>query len=692
MTIQFKNLEFLIHDNKIFLMKAGAISNPDGANFVEVQVCGENKDTHLGVKMIRSSESARLCYVSHEQTENCLKIVQRSALVETTTVFTAYDDTNTLRVYTSVKNISDAEIVLEEVSAFVVVGLGQKGIDSADELYFTRFTQSHHAECQPRRASFREWGLFRMNIESQKRIAFANVGSWSTKEELPQGIIEDTANGSFTMFQIESNASWYYEIADNIGKYYLYLGSANLPFCGWSKELKPGESYQTVNVALAYGSSLNEVLGEMSKYRRHIAGRNPADKNLPAIFNEYMHLSWDSPSEENTKKYAPVVAKTGVEYYVIDCGWHDEEDANVIYQYLGAWEESKKRFPNGIRATMDYIRSLGMKPGLWIEPEIIGIKCKEMLEYYDDSCFMQRNGKRLAVMNRHFLDYRNEKVRSYMTETIRRMVEDYGAEYIKCDYNQDCGVGTDYLSFCAGEGLEECANAFLSWMREMVARFPNVVFEGCSSGGMRMDYKTLGVYSLISTSDQTNYKNYPYIAGNILSAALPEQAAVWSYPIDTGFGDPNSTFAATPEWVEANISKEQVIVNMINSFLGRMHLASHLELLSEEKFALVQEGVTYYKTLTEAKKQAVPYMPCGFTNMGAESVVAGFKADRKIYLAVWCLKGSTNVRVPIEEGIAKVKLAYPSASTAQFEDNGNELSVVFAKGNGEAAFFEIEVK
>lgn len=690
--IDFQSLQFFIQGNKIRLTKIGAISNPDGGKFVEVQIAGENKDTHLGAKMVRSSESERLCYVSHERTKNTLKIVQRSALIEVTTVFTTYDDTNAIRVYTEVKNITGAEIILEEVSAFVAVGLGQKGIDSADDLYFTRFTQSHHAECQPRRFSFRELGLFRMNIESQKRIAFANVGSWSTKEELPQGIIEDTASGAFTMFQIESNASWYYEIADYIGKYYLYLGSANLPFCGWSRALQPNESYRTVNVVLASGNSQNEVLGEMSKYRRHIAGRNPADDNLPTIFNEYMHLSWDSPSETNTKKYVPVVAKTGVEYYVIDCGWHDEEDASVIYQYLGAWKESKTRFPSGIRATMDYIRSLGMKPGLWIEPEIIGIKCKEMLEYYDDSCFMQRNGKRLAVMNRHFLDYRNEKVRTYMTETIRRMVEDYGAEYIKCDYNQDCGVGTDYLSFCAGAGLEECANAFLAWMGEMVQKFPNVVFEGCSSGGMRMDYKTLSTYSLISTSDQTNYKNYPYIVGNILSAVLPEQAAVWSYPIDTGFGNPNSDFKATPEWVEVNISKEQVVVNMINSFLGRMHLASHLELLSEEKFALVEEGVAYYKTLTKAKKQAVPYMPCGFTNAGADNVVAGFKTSNKIYLAVWCLKGATDVRAPIQEGIAKVKLAYPSVSSTQFEDNGNELSVMFAKGNGEAAFFEIEVK
>jgi hypothetical protein len=48
-----------------------------------------------------------------------------------------------------------------------------------------------------------------------------------------------------------------------------------------------------------------------------------------------MHLSWDSPTEETTRLYAPIVASTGAEYYVIDCGWHNEEPGNVIYPYVG---------------------------------------------------------------------------------------------------------------------------------------------------------------------------------------------------------------------------------------------------------------------------------------------------------------------------------------------------------------------
>lgn len=689
MEIIFKGLRFEVKGNKIFLKSWGTLTFENGTGFAEVQISGENKDTHLGVKMAKSSEGTRLEYHSHRQTENGLEIVQVSPFIEVKTVFTVYEGTNAVRIYTEVKNISEVEIVLEEVSAFTFTGIGKNGIDSSDKLYFTRFLQSHHAECQPYRRSFREWGLFRGNTESQKRIAFANIGSWSTKEELPQGIIEDAERSSFVMFQIESNASWYYEIADVESKYYLYLGGANLTFGGWSKALKRGDCYRTVNVALAFGNSLNETLGEMTKYRRQIAGKNTFDAYLPAIFNEYMHLSWDSPTAEQTAKIAPIVAQTGVEYYVIDCGWHNEEPGNEVYPYVGQWKESKTRFPDGVRKTTDFIRSLGMKAGLWIEPEIIGIKCQEMLDYYDDSCFMQRNGRKIAVMNRYFLDYRNEKVRLYMSETIRRMVEDYGADYIKCDYNEDCGVGTDYTAFCVGEGLEACAEAFYSWIKEMTEKYPQVIFEGCSSGGMRMDYKTLSVFPLISTSDQTDYLKYPYIAGNILSAVIPEQAAVWSYPVGVGEIGLPLPKEYDKKWVQTNISDDRIVMNMINSFLGRMHLASHLELLNEKQLSLVTEGVKYYNSLTAEKKKALPYFPNGFTGFDAEHIVAGFKTDEKIYLAVWCLRGSTQVQVRMEETVQSVSVSYPSNANVQVAIAKGSMRVNFDKV-GQAVFLELK--
>lgn len=96
-----------------------------------------------------------------------------------------------------------------------------------------------------------------------------------------------------------------------------------------------------------------------------------------------------------------------------------------------------------------------MKAGLWIEPEVVGYQCEKMLAYYDEDCFLHRYGKKICTMGRYFLNFRNTKVVDYLTDTIRRMVEEYGAEYIKMDYNQDMGIGTGAEGESLGEGLEE---------------------------------------------------------------------------------------------------------------------------------------------------------------------------------------------------------------------------------------------
>ena len=674
---KFGFLNFEIKDEKITV---------NGFPFSEIQIAGENKNSHFGSKMIRSSEGVRLKYLSHKIAGSELTVYQKSDLISVKTVFSGFDDTNALQVYTEVKNLSPKPITIEEVSAFVLTGIAG-GMKDTQNAYLYKFIQSHQVECQPRKFSLFDLGLFNPNLTSQERISGVNIGSWSTKEELPQGIIE--YKDDFIMFQIESNNGWYYEISDNAGKLYLYLGGANCQFGGFYKTLMPDESYATNKVALCVGSSLNGVLGEMTKYRRNIAGKCKADEDLPTIFNEYMHLSWDSPTEENTRKIAPIVAQTGVKYYVIDCGWHNEEDGNIIYPYVGQWKESKARFPHGIKKTTDFIRSFGMKAGLWIEPEIIGCKCKDMLDYYDDDCFITRHGEKVFVMNRYFLDYRNKKVYDYMSETIRRMVEDYGADYIKMDYNQDVGIGTDKDSDSFGDGLQKCAKAYLSWVEDMKARFPETLFETCSSGGMRMDYETLKHFSIISTSDQTNYRKYPYIAGNILSAILPEQAAVWSYPVDS-YGDSGSEFVPTKEWVKSHITYEQVVMNMINSFLGRMHLASHLELLPTKYFALVKEGVKYFDGISEIKKKALPYLPAGFTDFSKDTVISGLKYDKKIYLAVWNLGGENYKSVELDEEIKSAKIVYPfNDGKATF--SGKRLEVELPCGNS-ARFVEIETE
>lgn len=680
MEFTWKSFTFRVDGERVYIKKLGNVAdNVSGLPFVELQIAGRDHAGNVASKPVRCSETNSLRYASHRLDENALTITQTNDICEVTTEFYAFDDTSAVRVRTSVKNICALPIAVESLSAFVLGGLfdGRTGVGKT---FFTKFTQGHHCECQPRRSSLEECGFNAYVDGGDKCFACKNIGSWSTKEHLPQGILD--SDGRFLMFQIESNCHWQYAVSAQNGELALFLGGESA-FCGdVSKLLRPNESMRTVSVALAFGDSLNSVIGEMTKYRRHIAGRCVADEHLPVIFNEYMHLSWDSPTEENTSRIARRAAEAGAEYYVIDCGWHNEEPGNIIYPYVGQWRESKARFPHGVRAVTDRIRSLGMKAGLWIEPEIVGVKCAEMLDYYDEDCFLHRNKKRVAVMGRYFLNFCAPKVIDYLSEAVRRMIDDYGAQYLKIDYNEDVGVTDEDL--CADRA------AYLEWVDGICRRYPNVLIETCSSGGMRMDHETLKHFSLVSTSDQTDYRLYPYIAANVLSAVLPEQAAVWNYPTvgECVIGEP---FGHDAQWVAEHITDEQIVVNTVNSLLGRMHLASHIELLSDGRFALLREGIECYNRLARIKKKALPYFPFGFTSFGAPFCSCGLKVDDTIYLAVWNLGGEKTVRVPIVEKILAVATEYPKALDTNIEFTENELAVRFDRAY-DARLFAIKTQ
>ena len=680
MEFTWKSFTFCTQDKRIYIKQfAGVAENKTGLQFVELQLGGRNHPSNVAAKAVHCSETDSLRYASHSIEGNALAVTQTNERCEVTTYFHTFNDTSVVQIYSKVKNISDTSITVEMLSSFVLCGLfgGRKAVA---ETYFTKFTQGHHCECQPRRFSLEEYGFNACVDGGEKCLTYKNVGSWSSKEQLPQGILE--YKDKFLMFQIESNNHWQYTLSAQNGEIALYLGGGSA-FCGnESRELQPNESMQTPAVMLTCGNSLNDVIDETTKYRRHIAGHCAPDEHLPVIFNEYMHLSWDSPTEENTRKIAPVAAKSGAEYYVIDCGWHNEEDGDKVYPYVGQWKESKVRFPHGVRATTDFIRSLGMKAGLWIEPEIIGVKCEEMLHRYDENCFLHRGGNRIAVMGRYFLNFRAEKVINYLTETIRRMVEDYGAQYIKMDYNEDIGV--------CDESLTADRAAYLCWIDGMRRRFPDVLIETCSSGGMRMDYETLRHFSLVSTSDQTDYRLYPYISANILSAVLPEQAAVWNYPV-VSEGVIGAPFERDAAWVQKHISNEQIVMNTVNALLGRMHLASHLEMLSAEQFLLMKEGIEYYNELTTVKKKALPYFPLGFAKFGAQYAACGLKESNKLYLAVWNLGEEKEICILIPENILAVKVGYPQTIETEFSFDKTVLTVRF-KDRYAARFLEIETE
>jgi hypothetical protein len=128
-------------------------------------------------------------------------------------------------------------------------------------------------------------------------------------------------------------------------------------------------------------------------------------------------------------------------------------------------------------------------------------------------------------------------------------------------------------------------------------------------------------------------------------------------------------------------------MNMINSFLGRMHLASHVELLSENKQALIREGIAYFNKLSAVKCEALPYLPFGFTDFTKKAVACGLLHGDTLYLAVWNLGGG-DVTVPLERTVCEATVAYPSGADTKLTVDGDRVTVHFTE-DYQARFLEI---
>ena len=414
-------------------------------------------------------------------------------------------------------------------------------------------------------------------------------------------------------WQIEHNGSWHYEISDQNNHFYVCVSGPTEVQSHWFKNLAPGESFESVPVAVGVtDDSFEKAVGELTKYRRLIRRPNKDDENLPVIFNDYMNCLFGDPTTAKELPLIDAAAECGCEYYVIDAGWYAPGE---WWDSVGEWQECRERFPNGIKEVADYIRQKGMVPGVWLELEVMGIHCEKAKNVPDDWFFV-RHGKRVYDRSRYQLDFRNPAVIAHVNEVIDRVVKDYGVGYIKMDYNIEPGIGTELGAESVGQGLLEHEKAYLHWLDDVFARYPDLVIENCSSGGLRIDYALLSRYSIQSTSDQEDYRNYATIAANAAAGVTPEQAAVWSYPMRQG-------------------NKEEVIYNMINAMLLRIHQSGHLAELPPERLALVKEGIACYKNIRQDIRRAVPFWPLDIADNEDLWVCGGLQVNGKAYLAVW---------------------------------------------------------
>ena len=288
-------------------------------------------------------------------------------------------------------------------------------------------------------------------------------------------------DGSQTwLWQIEHGGSWRWEFGDFWNSLYLVASGPEDQDHQWSKILKPGEIFHSVPVALTVvDGSLNTAYTPLTQYRRSIRRWHADNEHLPIIFNDYMNSLMGDPTTEKVEALIAPAAKAGAESFCIDCGWYSDDAG--WWDTVGQWEPSLIRFPSGLKGVLDKIRAAGMIPGLWVEPEVVGVY-SPVADHLPKEAFFPRSGQRVIERNRYQLDYRYPLVIKRMNKIINRLVNELGAGYSKFDYNIDVVQGTDVNSSSPGDGMLEHRRAYLAWVSHLFDRYPNLVIESCSSG------------------------------------------------------------------------------------------------------------------------------------------------------------------------------------------------------------------
>jgi len=585
------------------------------------------------------------------------------AALEVESLYQSFDQVPfVIRRSTRIKNVWDKPVGIEYLSSAMLHGL-------ADSQRFDHELKIHLAFNSW--MSEGQWHILRPSqlgwVENERtswsEAEATSIGSWSTEKYLPMAVVENPGLGVSWFWQIEHNGSWHWEVSNassggnQAGDVYAYLGGPDgLHHQAW-KNIQPGQSYETVPVAVGcVPGGFEAAIGALTTYRRRACIRPRPQEPSPnaVIFNDYMNCLSGDPTEAKEPPLIEAAAKAGCEYFVIDAGWYAE--ANEDWgSTVGAWQPSKTRWPRGLKFTLDAIRSHGMVPGLWLEPEVAGLKSP--LAPKPDSWFLMRHGRRHVNNGRLFLDFRNPEVRAYLDGVVDRLVNDYGMGYIKMDYNADTLEGTDQNSDSLGQGLLEHNRAHLAWLSGLLDRHPKLVIENCGSGGGREDYAMLSRLQLQSGSDQEDYRCFPAIVTGSTAAVLPEQLAIWSYPILGATADAAS-------------------FNMVNAMLTRIHQSGNLAQLEPAAADQVIEGIRVYKTeIRPLLTQFLPFYPLGMPDLTdrVSPVALGMKTASKKFVSVWRLKGESEIVLPNLS--KKTRLLYPSGLGIELTTRDNAVSV-----------------
>ena len=269
-------------------------------------------------------------------------------------------------------------------------------------------------------------------------------------------------------------------------------------------KLDCGESFQTPEAVVVFSDKgLNGMSQTFHKlYQKRLARGYWRDRPRPILNN-----NWEATYFEfNTEKLIAIAkqaSELGIEMLVMDDGWFgDRCDDN---RALGDWVVNEEKLPGGLKYLVDEVNKLGMKFGIWFEPEMISPDSNLYREHPDWAIAIPgRVGTRSR--NQYVLDLSRREVLEHTYESVARILRSAHIEYVKWDMNRQLtDIGSAVLpADQMGELYHRYVLAVYELQERLMKEFPYLLLENCSGGGARFDPGMLYYSPQIWCSDDTD--------------------------------------------------------------------------------------------------------------------------------------------------------------------------------------------
>lgn len=412
--------------------------------------------------------------------------------------------------------------------------------------------------------------------------------------------------------------------------------------------IKASDEFETPEAVFSYSKDgFNSLSHNMHDFvNEHIVRGNYKKKVRPVLLNSW-EAAYFNINSSNLYKLAKAGKELGIELFVMDDGWFGNRNDDT--SSLGDWDVNRKKLRGGLKPLVDKIKALGMDFGIWVEPEMVNVNSNLYAAHPDWT--IDIDGKNHSEgRNQRILDFTREDVQDYIIGKMSALLISADISYVKWDMNRifsDC-YSRSLPKDRQGEVFHRYVLGLYRVMRTLTERFPNVLFEGCSSGGNRFDLGILCYFPQIWASDNTdalcrvemqnNYTyGYPLSTISAHVSDVPNHQTQRKTPLETRF----NVAAFSTFGYECNICE-----------------------LSKEEQDAIKEQIALYKQWREVFQYGKFYRGRTFDNMfGKSSVLSGNDGN----LMEWtCVSEDKDKAV----GMLFQKLIHPNTGLTYYKPNG----------------------